>query len=140
MDIGISVDDDFDAATSSVGSLAANGEIDDDDLLRFYGLFKQATEGTCNIPKPPFYDIKGRAKWAAWQAVGDISSDAAKTAYIDLLTNLQPDWSLKKEKASGGAGGGVFSCLAHDLSDDDEVKPNFPLLAADILNPTRRHF
>lgn len=120
-----SVDDDFDAATSCVGSLAASGELTDDDLLRFYGLFKQATEGTCDIPKPPFFDLKGRAKWAAWQAIGDISSDAARAAYIDLLTSLKPEWDAKPAKTSGGAGGGVFSSLAHDDADDNEEVRSF---------------
>lgn len=34
----------------------------DETLLRLYGLYKQATDGNCNIKKPGFLDIVGRAK------------------------------------------------------------------------------
>jgi acyl-CoA-binding protein len=120
-----SIDDDFDAATTYVGSLAANGDVSENDLLKFYGFFKQATEGPCEPPKPAFFDLKGRTKWAAWKNVGDISPEDARTAYIDLLTTLKPDWnqgaSSKKKRGDGGAGGGVFSSLAHDDGDNDDL-------------------
>lgn len=32
-------------------------------MLKFYGLYKQATNGQCNISKPAFYDVVGKAKW-----------------------------------------------------------------------------
>ena len=32
-------------------------------MLRFYGFYKQATNGPCNIPKPWSWDVVGRAKW-----------------------------------------------------------------------------
>jgi acyl-CoA-binding protein len=124
-----SIDDDFDAATTYVGSLAANGDVSETDLLKFYGLFKQATEGPCETAKPAFFDLKGRTKWAAWKNVGDISSEEARTAYIDLLTSLVgPDWNEEESgrKKIGGAGGAVFSSLAHDAdeleNDDDKVR------------------
>lgn len=123
-----SSDDTFDAATTYVGSLAANGDVSETDLLKFYGLYKQATEGPCETPKPAFFDLKGRTKWAAWKNVGDISQEDSRTAYIDLLASLKPDWSegasSKKKRSGGGAGGGVFSSLAHEepLEIDDLVR------------------
>jgi acyl-CoA-binding protein len=125
-----STDDTFDAATTYVGSLAAHGDVSEDDLLKFYGLYKQATEGPCQTAKPAFFDLKGRTKWAAWKNVGDISPEEAQSGYIDLLTNLKPDWnkgggSDEKKTGRGGAGGGVFSSLAHyddELEDNDKVR------------------
>jgi acyl-CoA-binding protein len=127
-----SIDDNFDAATTYVASLAANGDVPEADLLTFYGLFKQATEGPCETAKPAFFDLKKRAKWAAWKHVGDISPEEARTAYIDLLTSIKPEWNQgasSKNKTGGGAGGGVFSSLAHfdhddELENDDKVNKN----------------
>lgn len=125
-----SIDDNFDAATTYVGSLAANGDVSETDLLKFYGLFKQATEGPCETAKPAFFDLKGRTKWAAWKNVGNISSEEARTAYIDLLTSLKPEWNQgasskrKTGGGGGGAGGGVFSSLAHIHDDDDDELEN----------------
>ena len=31
--------------------------------LQFYALYKQAKNGPCNIPKPAFWDVIGKAKW-----------------------------------------------------------------------------
>ena len=31
--------------------------------LQFYALYKQAKDGPCNIPKPAFWDVIGKAKW-----------------------------------------------------------------------------
>ena len=32
-------------------------------MLKFYSYFKQATLGPCNIPRPAFWDVVGKAKW-----------------------------------------------------------------------------
>jgi len=32
-------------------------------MLTFYGLYKQATEGPCQSPKPSFWDLIKKAKW-----------------------------------------------------------------------------
>ena len=36
---------------------------DNSDLLKLYGLYKQATVGKCDVPCPSFWDRVGRAKW-----------------------------------------------------------------------------
>ncbi|CDS40408.1 acyl coenzyme A binding protein [Echinococcus multilocularis] len=38
----------------------------DDDKLYLYGLYKQATVGDVNTAKPGMLDVKGKAKWEAW--------------------------------------------------------------------------
>ena len=41
----------------------------DATLLRLYALFKQATVGDNGTPKPGFFDLKGHAKWNAWNEI-----------------------------------------------------------------------
>lgn len=38
-----------------------------DDKLRFYALFKQATEGDVQGKRPSMLHLKDRAKWDAWK-------------------------------------------------------------------------
>lgn len=38
----------------------------DQELLDIYGLYKQAMIGDNNIDKPGMLDMKGKAKWEAW--------------------------------------------------------------------------
>ena len=62
------------------------------DLLELYGLYKQATVGKCNTPKPSMFSMQGRAKWSAWNDLGDMTSDKAKELYIEKLKELDPKW------------------------------------------------
>merc|ERR1719334_2634512 len=41
--------------------------------LQIYALFKQATTGKCNVKKPGMMDFVGKAKWEAWNSLGDMS-------------------------------------------------------------------
>ena len=41
--------------------------------LQLYGMFKQATTGACNQPKPGMLDVVGKAKWSAWKELGNMS-------------------------------------------------------------------
>ncbi|XP_066501823.1 acyl-CoA-binding domain-containing protein 7 [Hoplias malabaricus] len=56
----------------------------DQELLDLYGLYKQATVGDINIDKPGMVDLKGKAKWEAWNSRKGMSKDDAMTAYIAL--------------------------------------------------------
>uniref|UniRef100_A0A8C8LPG5 ACB domain-containing protein n=1 Tax=Oncorhynchus tshawytscha TaxID=74940 RepID=A0A8C8LPG5_ONCTS len=40
----------------------------DQELLDMYGLYKQAIFGDINIDKPGMLDMKGKAKWEAWDS------------------------------------------------------------------------
>lgn len=52
-----------------------------DDKLRFYALFKQATEGDVQGKRPSVLHLKDRAKWDAWkQLEGESFSGGAGTA------------------------------------------------------------
>ncbi len=56
--------------------------------LKYYGLYKQATEGPCRIPKPGFWDVVSRAKYEAWNALGDMDSFEAKKVYVEELKKV----------------------------------------------------
>ena len=53
-----------------------------EDKLEFYALFKQGTVGDVNTERPGMFDMKGKAKWDAWEAKKGMSQDDAKAAYV----------------------------------------------------------
>ncbi|KAI8346385.1 acyl CoA binding protein-domain-containing protein [Choanephora cucurbitarum] len=58
------------------------------DKLRFYGLYKQATEGDTNIPRPSSRQIVDYAKWKAWHRMKGMSPVEAQRLYVDSLIQL----------------------------------------------------
>merc|ERR1711893_409028 len=60
-----------------------------DELLTLYGLFKQATVGDCNTERPGMFDMKGKAKWDAWDSRKGMSTADAEQKYVDLSKQLK---------------------------------------------------
>ncbi|KAH9404417.1 hypothetical protein TYRP_000240 [Tyrophagus putrescentiae] len=60
----------------------------DQELLEIYGLYKQGTEGDCNIPKPGMFDLKGKAKWEHWNSLKGMSKADAQKKYIAKVHEL----------------------------------------------------
>ena len=58
------------------------------DLLILYGLYKQATEGTCNIPQPWAVQVEARSKWDAWNKNNNMDRHTAMRKYIDKVEEL----------------------------------------------------
>jgi acyl-CoA-binding protein len=58
----------FNELCKIVQSLPKNGifEPTDENKLKFYSYFKQATIGPVNTPQPYFFNVIERAKWDAW--------------------------------------------------------------------------
>lgn len=56
--------------------------------LKLYALYKQATDGPCNTPKPGMLDFVNKAKWEAWNGLGSLPKDTARQNYVDLVTSL----------------------------------------------------
>ena len=71
------------ALTQKFTSLPSNEE-----LLRLYGLYKQATEGDNEEERPGGFDFKAAAKYNAWLMLKGKSKEEASTAYIELVTEL----------------------------------------------------
>lgn len=83
------IDDEFQAAQQRLTTLTEDpGNM---VKLQIYGLFKQSTVGKCNTKKPGMTDFVGKAKWTAWNDLGNITPDEAKRKYIELIDSLVKD-------------------------------------------------
>ncbi|KAK6513828.1 hypothetical protein TWF506_008261 [Arthrobotrys conoides] len=66
---------------------------DDDILLKLYGLYKQATVGDVNTPRPGMMDFKGKYKWDAWKSQEGKSQADAEAEYIAYVAELKPAYT-----------------------------------------------
>ncbi|EGI70327.1 Acyl-CoA-binding protein-like protein [Acromyrmex echinatior] len=76
----------FEEAAEAVKALTKHPT--DEELLELYSLFKQATVGDNNTSKPGMLDLKGKAKWEAWNKKKGTSQEVAKQAYINYANQL----------------------------------------------------
>lgn len=107
------LDNNFEEACDSIKSCNVT---DTKTLLQLYGLYKQATVGDVNIPKPSFFSFTARQKWDAWDALRNMSQDEAKRQYIDLVDEIQPQQSSKSTPIMGVA----VSCLQRTEAEIEE--------------------
>jgi acyl-CoA-binding protein len=63
-----------------------------EDKLTFYGLYKQATVGVCNVPRPSRFAWGETAKWQHWHGHGDMDPVVAARKYVEHLDSMQPEW------------------------------------------------
>lgn len=84
----------FKAAVQVLSSLPNNEsyQISEEMLLRFYGLFKQATNGP-SLEAPPkssawFSTSKEKKKYLAWKNIGNKSRREAMVEYVEDLKNI----------------------------------------------------
>uniref|UniRef100_A0A2I3SE49 Acyl-CoA binding domain containing 7 n=1 Tax=Pan troglodytes TaxID=9598 RepID=A0A2I3SE49_PANTR len=77
---------DFDRAAEDVRKLKARP--DAGELKELYGLYKQAIVGDVNIACPGMLDLKGKAKWEAWNLKKGLSTEDAMSAYISKAKEL----------------------------------------------------
>ncbi|TFK29216.1 ACBP-domain-containing protein [Coprinopsis marcescibilis] len=84
------IDAQFDRAVQIVQSLPKTGPIQTDyeEKLQMYSLYKQATVGNVQTPRPGIFDMLGRAKWDAWDKHRDLDSFEAKWFYVDALLKV----------------------------------------------------
>lgn len=80
----------FSRAANHLQSLVA--ELDTGQLLGFYGLYKQATSGPCDTPRPNWYQTQAKLKWDAWKNLGEMSKELAMENYIRAVGRLDPTW------------------------------------------------
>lgn len=59
-----------------------------DELLKLYALFKQATEGDVSGSRPSLINVRARAKWDAWKEVSGIDKDRAMEDYSQTVDEL----------------------------------------------------
>ncbi|XP_025069157.1 acyl-CoA-binding domain-containing protein 7 isoform X1 [Alligator sinensis] len=77
---------DFDSAAEEVKKLKTRPS--DEELKELYGLYKQSTVGDINIECPGVLDLKGKAKWEAWNLKKGLSKEDAMNAYISKAKEM----------------------------------------------------
>jgi acyl-CoA-binding protein len=80
------LDTEFRRATEDVKQLPSRP--DNDTLLKLYALYKQATDGDVNGPKPGFFDFVNTAKYEAWTRLRGMQVSEARQKYIELVRQL----------------------------------------------------
>ncbi|CAL1541075.1 unnamed protein product [Lymnaea stagnalis] len=81
------LDAQFNAAAEEVKKLTKDPS--DEEKLTLYGLFKQVTVGDCNTGRPGMFDLKGKAKWDAWNALKGKSKVDAQNEYVNHVEELK---------------------------------------------------
>lgn len=61
----------------------------DEDMLRLYALYKQATAGDVAGERPGAFDFVNRAKYDAWARMKGTDTDKAMKSYVDLVARLK---------------------------------------------------
>ena len=61
----------------------------DDDMLRLYATYKQATAGDVSGDRPGTFDFVARAKYDAWARLKGTAADKAMKSYVDLVERLK---------------------------------------------------
>ncbi len=56
--------------------------------LELYGLFKQASSGDVSGARPGMFDMRGRAKFDAWEKRKGLTADQAMEAYVAYVAGL----------------------------------------------------
>lgn len=64
-------------------------EVDAENVLQLYALYKQATVGDVSGNRPAFTDFVNRVKYDAWARVNGMSREEAMGAYIELVAQLK---------------------------------------------------
>jgi diazepam-binding inhibitor (GABA receptor modulating acyl-CoA-binding protein) len=60
-----------------------------ENLLKLYSLYKQATEGDVTIEKPAnMFDFKGIAKYNSWEELKGMSKEDAMKNYIEAVKSF----------------------------------------------------
>jgi diazepam-binding inhibitor (GABA receptor modulating acyl-CoA-binding protein) len=78
----------FEAAVADTKTLATRPS--NDILLKFYGLYKQATSGDAPTGQSfGMFDFVNKAKHQAWESQAGLSSTDAMQQYVDLLAEVK---------------------------------------------------
>ena len=83
----MSLQETFENAVKSAHSLTERPS--NEDLLKIYSLYKQATEGDNNEDPPGGFDFKAAAKYNAWKKLQGMTAEEAMSKYIDLIEQLK---------------------------------------------------
>lgn len=121
--------------------------------MELYGLHKVAIEGPCREPPPMPLKLSARAKWNAWQKLGNMSPEVAMEQYISLLSDKFPGWMKDpsagmseheptRPEVSDSAASDISTTLSHqqmiiterELEQVSDFKDHNPLTKSDLEN------
>lgn len=77
----------FERATIEVKALPTRPS--NDELLKLYGLYKQATAGDATGERPGMLAVEARAKFDAWSKLKGLEPDDAMQGYVKLVAKLK---------------------------------------------------
>ncbi|XP_010439069.1 PREDICTED: acyl-CoA-binding domain-containing protein 3-like [Camelina sativa] len=80
----------FAAAANLLEESGKSEDIGAESKMDLYGLHKIATEGPCREPQPMAVMVSARAKWNAWQKLGNMSQEDAMEQYLALVSKEVP--------------------------------------------------
>jgi len=83
----MSLTEDFESAVGRSKQLPEKPS--NNDLLKLYSLYKQATVGDVTGDKPGVFDFVAKAKYEAWEKIQGMPSDEAMQHYVDLIEALE---------------------------------------------------
>ena len=87
----------YDHCTACVEKLTTENKLSQDQLLQFYGLFKQSRDGDAsNSPAPSMLDIRANKKYSKWREFHGLYAEESKRFYILHLCSLSKE---QEEKA-----------------------------------------
>ena len=81
----------FDAAAADVQKLTKRP--DDEDMLRLYAHYKQATTGDVTGDRPGAFSFADRAKYDAWAKLKGTDATKAMEAYVKLVERLKKSYA-----------------------------------------------
>lgn len=81
------LDKKFAAAQAEIKTLTRRP--DNEDMLRLYALYKQASAGDATGDRPGAFDMVNRAKYDAWAKLKGTGGDKAKEDYVKLVERLK---------------------------------------------------
>ncbi|KAH9559475.1 hypothetical protein CY35_06G060800 [Sphagnum magellanicum] len=95
------LEEQFGAASTYVASMVTLPGVkpSSEAMLQLYAYYKIATEGPCSTSQPSILQPTARAKWNAWQKLGNLPQEEAMQCYIDVLTEVAPSWIQNFEKS-----------------------------------------
>jgi diazepam-binding inhibitor (GABA receptor modulating acyl-CoA-binding protein) len=74
----------FENAVADAAKLVSS--LTNEEKLKLYALYKQATVGDVNTPAPGYFDFTGTAKWKAWGELKGKAQECAKSEYAELVS------------------------------------------------------
>ena len=83
----------FDDAAKFVGTNSSL--FNEEQALKFYGLYKLSTVGKCNTERPGMFQWKRQQMWDSWKDLESKDIKNPKQMYVDYLTEHFPKWKTE---------------------------------------------